>query len=44
MMTNARKLTDAFRDPLVAAEDEDEIYNLLTVEVMNEKVSKDILE
>ena len=44
MMTNARKLTDVFRDPFVAAEDEDEIYNLLTMEVMTEKVSKDILE
>ncbi len=44
MMTNARKLTDVFRDPFVAAEDGDEIYNLLTAEVMTEKVSKDILE
>ena len=43
-MTNARKLTDVFRDPFVAAEDGDEIYNLLTAEVMIEKVSKDILE
>ncbi len=43
-MTNARKLTDVFRDPFVAAEDEDEIYNLLTMEVMTEKVSKDIVE
>ena len=33
-----------FRDPFVAAEDEDEIYNLLTMEVMTEKVSKDILD
>ncbi len=33
-----------FRDPLVAAEDEDGIYNLLTMEVMTQQVSKDILE
>ena len=47
MMKNARKLTDVFRehgDHFMAPEDEDEIYNLLTKEVMNEKVSKDILE
>ena len=44
MMTNARKLTDVFRDPSMVAEDEDEIYNLLTLEVMTEKVSKDIME
>ena len=47
MMKNARKLTDVYReygDLLEAAEDEDEIYNLLTPEVMTEKVSKDILE
>ena len=47
MMKNARKLTDVFRehgDPFMAPEDEDEIYNLLTKEVMTEKVSKDILE
>ena len=47
MMKNARKLTNLFRehgDPFMAPEDEDEIYNLLTNEVMNEKVSKDILE
>ena len=47
MMKNARKLTDVFRehgDTFMAPEDEDEIYNLLTKEVMNEKVSKDILE
>ena len=25
MMKNARKLTDVFRDPFVAAEDEDEV-------------------
>ena len=30
--------------PFVAAEDEDEIYNILTQEVMTEKVSKDVLE
>ena len=45
-MKNARKLTDVFRehgDPCMASEDEDEIYNLLTKEVMTEKVSKDIL-
>ena len=47
MMNNARKLTDLFRehaDPLLAAEDEDEINNLLTQDVMTEKVPKDILE
>ena len=47
MMTNARKLPDVFHehgDPFMTPEDEDEIYNLLTKEVMNEKVSKDILE
>ena len=33
-----------FRDPFVAAEDEDEIYNLLTMEVISERVYKDILE
>lgn len=41
------KLIDVFRehgDPFMAAEDEDGIYNLLTKEVMTEKVSKDILE
>ena len=38
MMTNARKLTDVFRDPFVAAEDED------AMEVMTEKVYKNILE
>ena len=43
-MKNARKLTDVFRDPLMAAEDEDDIYNLLTIEVMTENGSKDILE
>ena len=43
-MKNARKLTDVLRDPFVAAEDEGEIYNLLTMEVMTENVSKDILE
>ena len=37
MMTNARKLTDVFRDPFVAAKDENEIYNLLTMEVMTKK-------
>ena len=47
MMKNARKLTDVFRehgDPVMAPEDEDDIYNLLTKEVITEKVSKDILE
>ena len=47
MMKNARKLTDVFRehgDPFMAPEDEDEIYNLLTKEVMTETVSQDILE
>ena len=46
MMKNARKLTDVFRehgDPFMAPEDEDEIYNLLTKEVMTEKVSKDVI-
>ena len=33
-----------FRDLIVAAEDEDGIYNLLTMEVMTQKVSIDILE
>ena len=44
MMTNGRKLTDEFRAPFVAAEDDDEIYNLLTMEVITEKVYKDNLE
>ncbi len=44
MMKNARKLTDVLRDPFMAAENEDDIYNLLTMEVMTENVSKDILE
>ena len=44
MMTNARKLTYVFRDPFVAAKDEADIYNILTIEVMSEKVYKDILE
>ena len=44
MMKNARKLTGVFRDPFMAAEDENVIYNFLTMEVMTEKVSKDILE
>ena len=47
MMKNARKLTDVFRehgDPFMAPEDEDEIYSLLTKEVMTETVSQDILE
>jgi len=47
MMKNACKLTDIVRehgDPFMAAEDENEIYNLLTNEVMTEKVPKDILE
>ena len=43
-MTNAQKLTYVFRDPFVAAEDEADIYNLLTMEAMTEKVYKDILE
>ena len=37
MMTNTRKLTYVFRDPF---EDEDEIYNLLTMEVITEKCLK----
>ena len=47
MTKNAGKLTYVFRehgDPFMAPEDEDAIYNLLTKEVMTEKVSKDILE
>ena len=47
MMKNARKLTYVFRehgDPFLAGEYEDEIYNLLTQEVMTEKVHEDILE
>ena len=46
MIKNARKLTYVFREhgnPFMASEDEDEVYNLLTKEVMTEKVSKDIL-
>ena len=46
-MKNARKLTDVFPehgDPFLAAEYEDEIYNLLTQEVMTEKMHEDILE
>ena len=39
MMTNARKLTNVFRDPFVAAENEDEICNILTMEVMTGKKS-----
>ena len=35
-MKNVRKLTDVFRDTFVAAEDEDDIDNLLTMEVMTE--------
>ena len=44
MTKNARKQTDVFRDPFVSAEYEDDIYNLLTMEVITENVSKDILE
>ena len=47
MTKNAWKLTDVFRehgDPFMAPEDEDEIYSLLTKEVMTETVSQDILE
>ena len=36
-MTNARKLTDVFPDPFVVAEDEGDIYNILTMDVMTEK-------
>ena len=45
MTNNARKLIDVFRehgDPFMAAEDEDEIYNLLTKEVMTEKYRKTV--
>ena len=47
MMKNARKLTYVFREhgnQFMAPEDEDDIYNLHTKEVMTEKVSKYILE
>ena len=43
MTKNAWKLTPVFReqaDPFLAAEDEDDIYNLLTQEVMTEKCLK----
>ncbi len=43
MMKNARKLTDVFReqgDPFTPPVYEDDIYNLLTKEVMTENVSK----
>ena len=46
-MTNARKLADVFREQgnsFMAPEYEDDIYNLLTTEVMTKKVSKYILE
>ena len=42
-MKNAQKLTNVFReheDPFMATEDEDEIYNILMKEVMNEKYQK----
>ena len=43
-----RKLTyncnNVFRGPFVAAEDEEDIYNIVTMEVMTEKVSRDILK
>ncbi|XP_014678848.1 PREDICTED: uncharacterized protein LOC106818680 [Priapulus caudatus] len=47
MTRNAGKLTKVFRehgDPFMSTEDEDEIYNMLTKEVMTAKVSKDIIE
>ena len=47
MMSHASKLSVVFRehgDPFVEEEVGDEVYNLLTIEVMNEKVSRDILE
>ncbi len=40
MMKNARKLADVFReqgDPFMPPEYEDDIYNLLTMEVMTKK-------
>ena len=40
---NARKLTDVFRYPF-EDEYEDDVYNLLTMGVMTETMSKDILE
>ena len=46
IMKNAQKLTNVFqehRETFMATEDEDEIYSILTKEVMNESVSKDIL-
>lgn len=47
VMKNAAKLTSVFHehgDPFIADEGEDNIYNLLTREVMTEKVTKDIIE
>ena len=38
MMTNGWKVTYVCRAPFVAAEDDDEIYSLLTMEVMTEQV------
>lgn len=46
-MGHASKLSVVFRehrDPFVEEEVGDEVYNLLTKEVMNVKVSRDILE
>ena len=47
MMKNTRKRAGVFReqgDPFMPPEYEDDIYNLLTTEVMTKKVSKYILE
>ena len=46
MMKNARKLADVSRekgDPFMPHEYEDDIYNLLTKEIIAKKVSKYIL-
>jgi hypothetical protein len=46
VVNNAAKLTAVFQehgDPFATAENEDEIYNLLTKEVMKENVSNDIV-
>lgn len=47
ILRDAQKLTNVFRehgDPFKATENEDETYSILTKEVMNRKLSKDILE
>ena len=47
MMNNPEtsiQLQYVFRDPFVAAEDEEDIHNIVTMEVMTEQVSRDILK